>query len=254
MKVGKIIRVTLISLLTTALAAYIVYSVFFLSQPDENEKCASVEIIVDSENDQAAFVDKTELENILKDAHIYPKGMLMINISTKKIEDAIKGKEFISKIECYKAPKGKVCINVEQRIPIIYVLPNGQDGFFVDAQGHVIHNRGYVSNLVVASGDVDEAYASKELIDLARFLQKDSFWNNQIEQIYVMRGRKNERVIEIIPRVGNQVIYLGNISNFEKKLHNLRIFYDKAIGTVGWNKYARVNLEYENQIICTKRK
>lgn len=254
MKIGKIIRITLISLLTTALAAYIVYSVFFLSQPDENEKCTSVELIVDSEDGQSAFVDKTELENILKDAHIYPKGMLMNSISTKRIEDAIREKEYISKVECYKAPNGKICINVEQRIPIIYVLPNGLDGFFVDAQGHVIHNRGYVSNLVVASGDVDETYASQELIDLARFLQKDNFWNNQIEQIYVSRNTKKERVIEIIPRVGDQVIYLGKINNFEKKLHNLRIFYDKAIGTVGWNKYARVNLEYENQIICTKRK
>lgn len=80
-----------------------------------------------------------------------------------------------------------------------------------------------------------------------------SFWNNQIEQIYVSRGKKNERVIEIVPRVGDHIVYLGTINNFEKKLNNLKIFYDKAIKTVGWNKYAKVNLEYENQIICTKR-
>ena len=88
---------------------------------------------------------------------------------------------------------------------------------------------------------------------MARFLQTDDFWNNQIEQIYVSRGKKNERVIEIVPRVGDQIVYLGTINNFEKKLNNLKIFYDKAIKTVGWNKYAKVNLEYENQIICTKR-
>ncbi len=254
MKVGKIIRVTLVSLLTTALAAYVVYSAFFLSEPDENEMCNSVEIIVESSDTESAFVDKPELETILKEAHIYPKGMLMKNVSTKRIEDLIRTKEYISKVDCYKAANGKVCIKVEQRIPIIYVLPDGKEGFFVDAQGHVIHNRGYVSNLVVASGDVDEAYASKELVEMAKFLQTDEFWNDQIEQIYVSRGRKRDRVIEIIPRVGDHVVYLGTINNFEKKLHNLRIFYNKAMSTVGWNKYAKVNLEYENQIICTKRK
>ena len=252
-KAGKIIKITLVSLLTAMLAAYIVYSIFFLSAPDDSETCSSVDLIVESSDSPSSFADKTELENILKDAHLYPKGMLMKNVSTKKIEDAIKEKEFISKAECYKAAKGKVCIRVEQRMPIIYVLPDGRDGFFVDAKGHVIHNRGYVSNLVVASGDVDEKYASKELVEMARFLQTDEFWNNQIEQIYVSRGKKNERVIEIVPRVGDQIVYLGTINNFEKKLNNLKIFYDKAIKTVGWNKYAKVNLEYENQIICTKR-
>ena len=59
--------------------------------------------------------------------------------------------------------------------------------------------------------------------------------------------------MEIVPRVGDQIVYLGTLDNFQKKLRNLRIFYDKAMGTVGWNKYKRINLEYDNQIICTKR-
>ena len=82
----------------------------------------------------------------------------------------------------------------------------------------------------------------------------DDFWNNQIEQIYVTKNRKGKRVVELVPRVGDQIVYLGVLDDYEKKLRKLRKFYDRAIGTVGWKKYAQVNLEYDNQIICTKRK
>ena len=108
-------------------------------------------------------------------------------------------------------------------------------------------------DLVVASGNIDNHYASTKLTEFGCFLQKNEFWNRQIEQIYVMKNKKGERVVELIPRVGNQVVYLGSLDDFQGKLRRLRLFYDKAIDAVGWEKYARVNLEYDNQIICTKR-
>jgi hypothetical protein len=134
------------------------------------------------------------------------------------------------------------------------VIPDGKDGYFVDAQGNIIPNRNSATNLVVASGNIDEKYASKELAEFGKFLQMDDFWNNQIEQIYVTKNRKGKRVVELVPRVGDQIVYLGVLDDYEKKLRKLRKFYDRAIGTVGWKKYAQVNLEYDNQIICTKRK
>jgi cell division protein FtsQ len=142
---------------------------------------------------------------------------------------------------------------VEQRVPVIFVIPDGKDGYFVDAQGKIIPNRNSATNLVVASGNIDEKYASRELAEFGQFLQTDEFWNNQIEQIYVTKDRKGKRVVEIVPRVGDQIVYLGTLENYQKKLRKLRTFYDKAVETVGWKKYARVNLEYDNQIICTKR-
>jgi cell division protein FtsQ len=106
---------------------------------------------------------------------------------------------------------------------------------------------------MVASGSIDEKYASTELAEFGQFLQADEFWNNQIEQIYVMRDRKGQSVVELVPRVGDQIVYLGALDDYEKKLRKLKTFYEKAVETVGWKKYARVNLEYDNQIICTKR-
>lgn len=253
MKAGKIVKFTLVALLTLGLGVYIAYAMLFLSKPDENEKCVAVELTV-KQDEKSAFIDKKDIEDILKAAHVYPAGMLMKDVDTEKIEQLIAKNEFISKVECYKSANGKLCISVEQRIPIIFVAPDGKDSYFVDSQGKIIPDKGNATNLVVANGDIDEKYASTKLAEFAQFLQGNEFWNDQIEQVYVQKNQKGERVVELVPRVGNHVVFVGKLDEYQRKLNKLETFYKKAVKTVGWEKYARVNLEYDGQIICTKRK
>ena len=236
-KVGKIFKVALMSLLFIGVSAYVVYAMLVLSEPDENEICADVELIV-KQNSALRFVDEEEMEKMLKNANVYPKGMLMKDVNTKKIEEIIRNNEFVANVECYKSANGKLCVQVEQRVPVMFIAPDGRDGYFVDAQGTIIPARHYAVNLVVASGKIDENYASTRLAEFGQFLQKN---------------RKGEPVVEIVPRVGDNIIYLGSIDDYQKKLQKLKTFYEKAMSVVGWDKYARVNIEYDNQIICTKR-
>lgn len=253
MKVSKIVKVSVLSLLSLGLVAYVVYAMIFLSGPDEDERCVAVELQVEQDA-ESMFVDGKEVEEMLKNARMYPKGMLMKDVNTRKIEETIRNNEFVSSVECYKSANGKLCIHVKQRVPVIFVVPEGRDGFFVDAKGKIIPNRNNATDLVVASGAIDDKFASTKLAEFGQYLLTDEFWNQQIEQIYVMKDRKGRQVVELVPRVGDQIVYLGSMDDFQKKLRKLRVFYEKAVGTVGWEKYARVNLEYENQIICTKRK
>jgi cell division protein FtsQ len=89
----------------------------------------------------------------------------------------------------------------------------------------------------------------RDLYKFGVFLQKNSFWNAQIEQIHVLPGRN----IELVPRVGDHIIYLGKLDDFERKLKRVKTFYEKGLNKVGWNKYSRISVEFGNQIICTKR-
>lgn len=253
MKASKLIKVSLVSLLVVGLVAYIIYAMIFLSGVDEEERCVAVELIV-KQDEKAMFVDEKDIEELLKNAHVYPKGMLMKDVDTKQVEEVVKSNEFIAEVECYKSAGGKLCVKATQRVPVIFVVPEGKDGYFVDAHGKQIPHRNNVSNLVVASGNIDDKFACTKLAEFGHFLQTDDFWNNQIEQVYVMKNKKGEPVVELIPRVGSHIVCLGAMDDYQKKLRKLRVFYDKAVGTVGWNKYARVNLEYGNQIICTKKK
>ena len=105
-------------------------------------------------------------------------------------------------------------------------------------------------HLPVVTGHASRSFCTSKLYELGIFLQKDAFWRAQVEQINVVAGNN----IEIVPRVGDHIIYLGQLDDYEKKLRRVEKFYTKALNKIGWNKYERINVELSNQIICTKRK
>ena len=81
------------------------------------------------------------------------------------------------------------------------------------------------------------------------FLKENPFWNAQIQQINVTASKE----LELVPRVGEHIIFMGKPGNYENKFDRLKTFYKKGLNQVGWNKYSRISLEFENQIICTKK-
>lgn len=251
-KALKILKFSAIALLTVALIGYVVFAAITMSSPDPDEQCVAVELEV-NKGAKVNFIDSKEIENILRNQHLYPKGKLMKNVDTRKIEQAVKTNSFVEGVECFKTNGGKLKISVTQREPVIYVIPDGSDGYYVDKNGFSIVSSFYSSNLPIATGSIDQKFASEHLAQLGLFLQTNTFWDSQIEQIYVKKGKKGKPTIELIPRVGDHVVYLGTLDNYEKKFRRLKIFYEKGLSTVGWNKYESINLEYDNQIICTKR-
>ncbi len=252
-KAKKIAKVALLVILLIGVTGYLIFYMFHESEADPESKCTGLELIIENST-ESPFISKKDVEDILNKNHLTPIGLTMKDINGNTLETFISRNPFVREVHCYKSPTGKVVVKVTQRTPIIYILPDEKKGYFIDDTGNVVPNNKYVSNIIVATGIIDEKYAKKELLPFAQFIQGNDFWNNQIEQIHISLDKKRHRVVELVPRVGNNIIYLGAIKDYEKKLHRLKIFYDKAIGTIGWGKYERINLEFENQLICTKHK
>ena len=61
-----------------------------------------------------------------------------------------------------------------------------------------------------------------------------------------------DKKADLYPRVGKQVIRFGRIEKVEKKFDNLKLFYDRVMPVVGWNKYRELNIAYTNQVIGKK--
>ena len=93
-------------------------------------------------------------------------------------------------------------------------------------------------------------YAATGLLPLARVLYADEFWNRQVEQIYV----EDANNVILYPRMGNHKIVLGNTDQVGDKLARMLLFYKKGLPQAGWNRYESINLAYEGQIVCKKRK
>jgi hypothetical protein len=76
---------------------------------------------------------------------------------------------------------------------------------------------------------------------------------NTIREIILERpdpsGYRQQNAITIFPQVGDERIEFGKPENAEVKFKKLMIFYKEILPRTGWNKYNRVNLEYEGQIV-----
>ena len=146
--------------------------------------------------------------------------------------------------------QAQIEMEVTQRIPILRVMSANGENYYLDNKGTVMPpDAKCVAHLAVVTGNVEKSFAMRDLYKFGVFLQKNSFWNAQIEQIHVLPGKN----IELVPRVGDHLIYLGKMAGFEKKLKRVKAFYERGLNQVGWNKYSRINVEFDNQIICTKR-
>lgn len=242
-------KVFLKLLFLLGVVVYLVLAFTRFARSGDGTVCASVKVVVaDSLN--AGFVTQDEVCRILQDNKVYPVGRAMDSISGKVIESVLNKHSFIKEAVCYKAPEGRINILVKQRMPVMRILASNGEDYYIDEEGFAMRPDGYEANLAVATGHIDKAFARKYLVRLGRHLQADEFWNNQIEQINVTP----EGNMEMIPRVGDHVLYIGRPINLQRKLKNLRTFYEKVLPTVGWNKYSLINLEYENQVICKKKK
>ncbi len=252
----------IIGLLDILLAVYLVLAVTSWNKPDEKGAvCNEVNINISDVNN-AGFLSAAEVKDILKKAKLYPLNKSMKKINPRSIEEALKAGPFVRTAQCYKTTGGAVIINITQRMPIIRIKSDTGDDYYLDDNGGILPNSKYTSDLIIATGAIDKLFARYYLTSLAKVINASPFWLNQIEQIHVLPNKG----IEIVPRVGDQIIFLGhlpyakyksarerNIRDFvTKKLERLGKFYKYGISQIGWNLYTYIDLEFDNQIVCKK--
>lgn len=218
------------------------------NKPDPNAVCKDVTLTIE-DSAKAGFIHAEQIRNMLKHGGLYPCGKYMTYVNTAQLERRLKQMALIEDVVCYKTIRGTVCIQVTQRLPVMRIMSNNGDDYYLDAKGRIMPPTKNPADLVIATGDISREFARTYLTRIGSYLQATPFWNSQIEQINVTP----ERTLELVPRVGNNLIYLGEPVNTMEKLNRLNIFYEKVINVVGWDKYSKINLEYPNQIICTKK-
>jgi cell division protein FtsQ len=152
-------------------------------------------------------------------------------------------------VQCYKGQNGLVCIDVRQRIPVVRVMNDQGEDFYVDNHGKPMPSTDYSCNLIIATGHINKQYAERRLVPMANIILSKPFWKSQVVQLNVL----GDGSVEIVPRVGGHIAYIGQPDGVEKKLDRLQKFYRYGLMQAGWNKYSRVSVEFDNQIVCKRK-
>ena len=240
---------TLVVIVDVIIAAYLVLAVTAFNRPDEKATVCS-EVKIDIAQDKGdGFLNPGEVKRLLERQSLYPLAQPMQFVSTRSIEEALMKSPFVDEAQCYKTQSGHVCIQLRQRLPLLHVMADNGERYYLDDHGEILPATGLTLDLIVATGIISRKYAREVLAPLAITLHDDAFWQNQIVQLNVL----GDGTLELVPRVGDHVVYLGAPTDIPQKLDRLRKFYKYGLSQAGWNRYERISVEFGNQIICKKR-
>ncbi len=251
------------------LVAYLVLGLCFVTKRNRELVCREIKVkVVDSSEN--AFITSKDIKRIVDVKGKTPIGKTLKSINTFELENRISTMMSVRDVQIYKTSDGVLSIKVKQRRPLVRIFNAKNQSYYIDEQGLLmpLSNR-FAAHVLVVNGRITEHFPFKanenvmqwdtsvyrrepllrKIYNFARYVSGDDFWNAQIAQVYV----DSSNDIELIPRVGSQVILLGSLDDYEKKLEKLKLFYEKALPAEGWNKYKMINLKYSKQIICTKR-
>jgi cell division protein FtsQ len=242
-----IYKYILISIGVLAVLVYVSVNLWTFNQKSKNVVCKDV-VIRFVDNDHRQLLTTKDVIRILEERNIYPIGKKIKGIKTESIEKQLKSNEMIDNAIAYKTPSGKVQIIIYQRLPKFRVC-TGFENYYIDSNRKIMPlTSQHAPYLPIVSGRISKSRATGVMYDFVRFLEEHPFWNAQIVQIYVREDLK----VELVPRVGDAIIVLGTLDNFEKKLGKLEKLYTKGFSYIGWNKYQIIDLQYKDQIVCTK--
>ena len=231
------------------IAAYLILAVTAFNKPAERATvCSEVKIDIDDEMPDG-FLNANEIKKILEKQQLYPLAKPMMAVNARDIEETLRKNPFVQQAECYKAQNGHVCISLKQRMPIMHVMADNGDNYYVDIHGSILPETRFASDLLVTTGHITKKYAQKTLTPVVNEIVRDKFWQSQIVQIHVL----DDGSLEVVPRVGDHIVYLGAPIDIPRKLERLRKFYLYGLNRAGWNKYAYISVEFDNQIICKKK-
>ena len=243
-------RKTAVIILDLAIVVYLVFAITAFNKPDELAMVCS-EVKIDISHDVSdGFLNADEVKKYLEHNKVYPLAKPLNQIDVRGIEEALQKSPFVEEAQCYRTQEGKIVITLKQRTPVLRVKSDNGDDYYIDYHGSMMTDTRYPNNLIIATGHITKQYAQKTLAPIGNMLVGNKFWQNQIEQINVLPDGS----LEIVPRVGEHIAYLGSPEGIERKLERLEKFYRYGLSKAGWNKYSYISVEFDNQIICKKVK
>jgi cell division protein FtsQ len=211
--------------------------------------------------DDANLVESDELMELLANSFTKPMDQLTLaDIDVERVEEIMEAQAFVGEAEAYVDADLTLHIRVEQRIPLLRIMADNGQNYYLDLEGvrlplsdnHTVRVPVVTGAVVPWSDNYHERadHLLGKLVDLGHYLRRDPFLAALVEQIHVAADGE----LVLAPKVGDQVIKLGRYDEniTPERLNRLKIFYREGLPYEGWQKYRSFDLRYEDQVIAKK--
>jgi cell division protein FtsQ len=265
----KILVKILLITLWVAIAAGVVVMMSFANVTHEVKQCRGITCRIDYRGAQPLMSGN---DLIVQISQRYGKlqSKTIGEVDIAGISSLVKKNPYLENTDVLITVEGDILVRADQCIPLIRYYSAAGYPHYIDKNGRIMPvNTAYPYKILIASGQIESPMKDgknifsvsdsnfvlkaklKNLYDihmLAEIINTDSTLSALIEQVYVTGTGK----IQLVTKAGSHIIYLGDTTDAAEKLENLKCFYKNGLVKTGWNKYKKLNLEYKNQIVCTK--
>tara|TARA_B100000900_G_scaffold229888_1_gene195228 strand:+ start:1973 stop:2692 length:720 start_codon:yes stop_codon:yes gene_type:complete len=230
-------KITIIMILILSVLLY-----YSANLSNSNRKIKSIEIIIKPTN--LNFISN---DSVLKMVDKYTLSS-KVKIHLSKIEEEINKINSVQNAEAYIFPNQKLFLDIKQKEPIARIFTN-DSVFYLDKNSNFMS----LSNLQSVKVPLIFGYSKqsdlKYLTKISLLIKNDDFLSNNISQIIILENQH----INLRFRHSNTIIELGNNFDLHNKIQNLKAFYTRAYAINEVDKYKKLNLKFENQVVAVKK-
>lgn len=212
-------------------------------------------IEVQIQNSEYGFVDAKEVEIMLltnKNVELSKTQLQKLNVqSMEKVVDA---NPWVERAQVYVDNDKVLHVNVLQRVPVVRVFDVKGDSYYLDSalktiplSDRYVYNAMVVTNVPELKEDSISVARKAQIMKLTKFIERDSFWSEQVSQI-IMDDKGN---FELVPILGKHRILLGQATTLDKKFGQLFRFYTTVLNRIGWDKYEVLDVRYKGQLVAS---
>ena len=167
-------------------------------------------------------------------------------LDLNRLEKVLNNHPMIENAEVFLTIDGILKTKINQRRPIGRIL--GNKTYYVDRLGTKMPLSPYYTARVpiligVAEKDINEVYP------LLKYINEDLFLTKHITTI----TRLNRGFYQLEVRKMDFSLFFGKIERVGDKFNNFKAFYKKAMKDDLLNTYKMVDLQFGNQVVCTKK-
>lgn len=222
-------------------------SVFlFAFATERNSKRKIHEPIIEFVGQNAPYVSAQTVSKLLiqneQSVTDKPKETLDLN----QLETALNSNPMIKSAQVFMLVDGTLKAEIEQKEPIARV--STQESYYIDSQGKYMPlSKNHSARVPFVTGHVKKDDLANVFM-VANKVYNDNFLRKNVVQI----NQNEDKTLWLKLRGCNFVVELGRTKQLDKKINNLKAFYNKALKNNLLNNYSRVNLKFDNQVVCTK--
>lgn len=216
----------------------------FSNQRNEKRKVAGINI--EFVGDQNLYITQSTVNKLLIQNYgpiiNVPKEKLVLNT----IEKVIEANEMVKSAQVYLTVNGELTSKIVQRKPIGRI--EGNSKFYLDDEGKRMPlSMSHSARVPIITGKIT-GKGLEDVYEILKYINQDDFLRKNVIGIHI----EEEERYQLKFRMEQFVVHLGGIDNLEEKFNNFKAFYAKANRDKTLEEYAMVNLEFNNQVVCTK--